>query len=97
MSRAVVIGGSLAGLTTALALSRAGWQVDVVERDPMPDGSNAHEVFRQYPRPAVPQSGHRHNFFSLITVTLRARGPDVLERLFDFGVRPLMLRDFPPP
>ena len=30
--KAVVIGGSMAGLFTALLLRRAGWQVDVYER-----------------------------------------------------------------
>jgi 2-polyprenyl-6-methoxyphenol hydroxylase-like FAD-dependent oxidoreductase len=96
MSRAVVIGGSLAGLTTALALSRGGWQVDVIERDPAPDGPDANTVFSQYPRAAVPQSGHSHNFFSLITHILRDRAPDVLEQLIDYGVRPLRMREFAP-
>jgi 2-polyprenyl-6-methoxyphenol hydroxylase-like FAD-dependent oxidoreductase len=45
----------------------------------------------------VPQAGHSHNFFSTVTVTLRDRAPDVLERMFGFGVRPLRMRDFPPP
>src|SRR6476620_302115 len=30
--RAIVVGGSMAGLFTGLLLSRAGWQVDVFER-----------------------------------------------------------------
>ena len=97
MPRAVVVGGSLAGLTSALALSRAGWQVDLVERDPLPDGADANSVFAHHPRPAVPQAGHSHNFFSAVTGTLRDRAPDVLERLFADGVRPLRMRDFPPP
>jgi 2-polyprenyl-6-methoxyphenol hydroxylase-like FAD-dependent oxidoreductase len=96
MSRAVVIGGSLAGLTTALALGRQGWQVDVIERDPAPEGPDANTVFSQYPRAAVPQSGHSHNFFSLITLTLRDRVPDVLEQLIDYGVRPLKMNEFAP-
>jgi 2-polyprenyl-6-methoxyphenol hydroxylase-like FAD-dependent oxidoreductase len=45
----------------------------------------------------VPQAGHSHNFFSAVTVTLRERTPDVLEALLDQGVRPLKMRDFPPP
>jgi len=95
--RAVVVGGSLAGLTTALALARTGWQVDLVERDPLPDGDNPNEVFAHHPRPAVPQAGHSHNFFSAVSVMLRDRVPDVLERLIGDGVRPLRMRDFPPP
>ena len=52
--RAVVIGGSVAGLTVALALSRVGWSVDVLERDPLPDAADAEQAFACDPRPAVP-------------------------------------------
>jgi 2-polyprenyl-6-methoxyphenol hydroxylase-like FAD-dependent oxidoreductase len=34
--KAVVIGGSIAGLMTALLLRRAGWQADIYERTPEP-------------------------------------------------------------
>src|SRR2546423_9918865 len=97
MPRAVVVGGSLAGLTTALALSRVGWQVDVIERDPLPDAADAELAFAHHPRSAVPQAGHSHNFFAAVSVTLRDRAPDVLEKLLDHGVRPLHMRSFPPP
>jgi 2,6-dihydroxypyridine 3-monooxygenase len=36
MMRAVVIGGSLGGLTAALVLRDQGWEVDVLERSPNP-------------------------------------------------------------
>ncbi len=36
MTRAVVIGGSLGGLTAALVLREQGWDVDVLERSPNP-------------------------------------------------------------
>src|SRR6202790_5880857 len=36
MMRAVVIGGSLGGLTAALVLRDQGWDVDVLERSPVP-------------------------------------------------------------
>jgi 2-polyprenyl-6-methoxyphenol hydroxylase-like FAD-dependent oxidoreductase len=97
MPRAVVVGGSLAGLTSALALARSGWQVDVVERDPLPDAPDAETVFAHHPRPAVPQAGHSHNFFSTVSVLLRDRAPDVLEKVLEDGVRPLRMRNFPPP
>src|SRR6184192_3079126 len=32
--RAIVIGGGIAGLASALALTRRGWQVEVLERAP---------------------------------------------------------------
>ena len=36
MSRAVVVGGSLGGLTAALVLRDQGWDVDVLERSAVP-------------------------------------------------------------
>lgn len=36
MTRAIVVGGSLGGLTAALVLQDQGWQVDVFEREPVP-------------------------------------------------------------
>src|ERR1700736_5539113 len=36
MMRAIVIGGSLGGLTAALVLRDRGWDVDVLERSPNP-------------------------------------------------------------
>ena len=32
--RAIIVGGGIAGLASALALSRRGWQVEVLERAP---------------------------------------------------------------
>src|SRR3984957_17697756 len=36
MSRALVVGGSLGGLTAALGLRDQGWEVDVLERTAVP-------------------------------------------------------------
>ena len=36
MTRAVVIGGSLGGLTAALVLRGRGWDIDILERTPNP-------------------------------------------------------------
>lgn len=52
--RVVVIGGSLTGLLTAAALSGAGREVVVVERDQLPTGAAA--------RPGVPQGTQAHVF-----------------------------------
>ncbi len=64
--RAVVLGGSLAGLLSARVLSDAYAQVTVVERDELPEASA--------PRRGVPQGRHIHG--------LMARGQQVLEELF---------------
>jgi 2-polyprenyl-6-methoxyphenol hydroxylase-like FAD-dependent oxidoreductase len=67
---AVVVGGSVAGLATALALGDAGYQVEVLERAAPPDGDRH--------RATVPQARHSHTFTSLGVRLLRERAPDVL-------------------
>lgn len=63
---AVVIGGSLAGLSAGRVLSDFFDRVTVIDRDAYPDGA--------LERPGVPQSRHVH--------ALLARGRKELERLF---------------
>ncbi|MCB8945226.1 MAG: FAD-dependent monooxygenase [Ardenticatenaceae bacterium] len=63
---AVVIGGSMAGLTAARVLSDHFAHVTVIERDEMPDG----QEFRK----GVPQGRHAH--------ILLQRGQLILEKLF---------------
>ncbi|MBI3799127.1 MAG: 2-polyprenyl-6-methoxyphenol hydroxylase-like oxidoreductase [Deltaproteobacteria bacterium] len=63
---AVVIGGSLAGLSAGRVLSDFFERVTVIDRDTYPDGA--------LERPGVPQSRHVH--------ALLARGRQELERLF---------------
>src|SRR5688500_13920140 len=41
----VVVGGGVGGLSAALALGRAGYEVTVVERDPLPATADAEEAF----------------------------------------------------
>lgn len=65
-SRAVVIGGSVAGLTAARVLSKYFESVTVIERTSMPDGAD-------FPK-GVPQSRHPH--------ALLLRGEGILEELF---------------
>ncbi|MFG1812794.1 FAD-dependent oxidoreductase [Kribbella sp. NPDC049174] len=65
LGHAVVIGGSMAGILTARALSERFEQVTVVERDQLPDGPDV--------RKGVPQARHLHAFW--------AGGMEVVERL----------------
>ena len=53
MTRAIVVGGSLGGLTAALVLRDQGWDVDVLERSPIPPegrgtGIVAHPITIRY-------------------------------------------------
>ncbi len=65
--RAVVLGGSMAGLLAARVLAETYAEVVVVERDELPDTAEH--------RRGVPQSRHIHG--------LLARGQQALEELFD--------------
>lgn len=63
--RAVVIGGSVAGLLAAAALSRSVDEVTVIDRDELPDGPR--------PRRRLPQARHAH--------VLLPSGRDAVEEL----------------
>ncbi|MFB7613974.1 FAD-dependent oxidoreductase [Kitasatospora sp. NPDC056181] len=64
--RAVVIGGSYAGLVTARVLAEFFGEVVLVERDAVDDDTGAH--------PSAPQGYHAH--------AMLAKGGEVLEKLF---------------
>ena len=74
----VVVGGGVGGLGTALALARAGHQVTLLERDPLPATGDAEAAFGAERRGA-PQVHQTHGFLARIVVVLRERFPDVLE------------------
>ncbi len=92
--RAVVIGGSIAGLMTARALADTFAEVILLERDPEPEGPDA--------RKGVPQGRHVHvlltsgrrvmdDFFPGIVAELREGGASLLDTTADvswyhFGV-----------
>jgi 2-polyprenyl-6-methoxyphenol hydroxylase-like FAD-dependent oxidoreductase len=82
--RVVVIGGGVGGLTAALAFGRAGHEVTLLERDPLPGTATAEEAFAAERRGA-PQAHQTHGFLARIVVVLRERFPDVLEDLRAVG------------
>lgn len=82
--RVVVIGSGMAGLSTALALGRAGHDVVVLERDPMPTTGDAEEAFAA-DRRGAPQVHQTHGFLARLVVELREHFPDVLDALRAVG------------
>lgn len=82
--RVLVIGGGVGGLAAALALSRAGHEVTVLERDPLPPTADAEEAFVAERRGA-PQVHQTHGFLARLQVELRKHFPDVLADLLAAG------------
>jgi 2-polyprenyl-6-methoxyphenol hydroxylase-like FAD-dependent oxidoreductase len=83
---AVVVGAGIGGLAAAIALSRTGHDVTVVERDDTPMPEDVEGAF-DWDRRGAPQVRHTHGFPALIRVILRDRYPDVLAALLEAGVR----------
>ena len=85
----VVVGASISGLVTSLALARRGITVHLADADPavgvgVPAGAGE-------PRRATPQAGHSHAFLARFRELLRAEAPDVLDDLQAAGCRELAL------
>ncbi len=95
--KAVVLGGSMAGLGAALALSRSGHDVAVVEQDATPLPPDPVEAFFSWDRHGAPQVWHSHAFLARLRNLLHERAPDVLERLLAHGAEEMAFGDNPPP
>jgi 2-polyprenyl-6-methoxyphenol hydroxylase-like FAD-dependent oxidoreductase len=74
---AVVIGGSIAGLTAARALSESFDRVVIIERDELPDGIEH--------RPGVPQSKQLHVLLPLGTQVMEDFFPGFEQELSELG------------
>jgi 2-polyprenyl-6-methoxyphenol hydroxylase-like FAD-dependent oxidoreductase len=86
----VVVGGSIGGLATALALGRLGHPVTVLERDPLAEFADAEAAFA-VDRLGAPQAHQTHGFLARLTVVLRQHFPDVLETLQSSGATSMTL------
>ena len=85
--RVAVIGAGIAGLTAALAMSRNGFEVVVVDRDdPPPSVREPEDAFTDWVRPQVVQGRQPHNFLARTVGQFRQNAPDVLDMLADHGV-----------
>lgn len=80
----VVIGAGVAGLGAALALSRGGHRVTVLERDATPTPATPDEAF-EWDRRGAPQVRHSHALLARLHNLLRDHYPDVLARLLEAG------------
>ncbi len=86
----VVLGAGTAGLSTALALARAGHGVTILERDPVERTSA--EASLQWPRRGITHFLQPHAFIPRGRKEMRERLPDVYRALLDAGAEELDLR-----
>ncbi len=97
MAKVLVIGGSVAGLATALAFARDSHQVTLVERELQAETS-LDAAFESMTGPGshVPQRAHSHAFLARARNLLASRMPDVLSALLDVGTREIVFADHLP-
>jgi 2-polyprenyl-6-methoxyphenol hydroxylase-like FAD-dependent oxidoreductase len=93
---AVVVGGGVAGLATALKLGRRGAPVTLVERDDTPMPATADAAF-DWDRRGAPQVRHSHALLARLRNLLLEHEPDVLARLLAEGATEIRFGDDPPP
>src|SRR3954463_3566691 len=93
----VVVGGGMAGLGCALALSRDGHRVTIVERDDTPMPASPDDAFEHWERRGAPQVRHSHAFLARLRLLLLERAPDVLAALLAAGATELRFTDHLPP
>lgn len=92
----IVIGAGVAGLGSALTLSRAGHQVTLIERDATPLPADPDAAF-EWDRRGAPQVRHSHALLARLRNLLRDRFPDVLAALLEAGATEINFTENLPP
>ena len=95
--RVALVGAGVSGLCTALALSRAGFKVDVFERDIPPPEGGADQAFFKWQRRGAAQFRHPHAFLGLMCSILEEHYPDLLDAFFAAGARKVPFEQMVPP
>lgn len=91
--QALVLGGGIAGLFTALALASRGFPVKVLERDPPPPEGDADQAFFDWSRRGAAQFRHPHAFLGLMCNLLKDNYPELLDAFYAAGARALPFED----
>jgi 2-polyprenyl-6-methoxyphenol hydroxylase-like FAD-dependent oxidoreductase len=95
--RALIIGGGICGLGTALLLARDGHDVTVLERDVSPIPVSPVSSWEHWKRKGVAQFRQPHNFMPGLRLLLEAELPEVLDALARAGASRFdLLNPLPP-
>lgn len=97
MSRIVVLGAGIGGLSTAIALSGEGHDVLVLDRDPPPPDISADAAFEDWQRLGVGQLRHSHAFLARLYQLIHDNHPALMKELLEAGCRELTFADTVPP
>lgn len=89
----IVLGAGIAGLASALALSRDGHAITILDRDGPPPAISADAAFDSWARKGVGHIRHSHAFLAVLYQLLRDSYPDLLQQLLDAGCRELTFED----
>ena len=84
--RVLIIGGSIGGLASALALDPTRHEVVIVERDAEPPELSPDAAFDAWPRPGVPQFRHAHILLARLHTVIRDHHPALLRELLEAGL-----------
>jgi 2-polyprenyl-6-methoxyphenol hydroxylase-like FAD-dependent oxidoreductase len=85
----IVVGGSVAGLATAVALTADGHRVTILERDATPMPASHVEAFERWDRRGSPQTRHSHAFLGRLYCLIRDHAPELLAKLVECGAEEL--------
>src|SRR5216683_1284208 len=97
MADIAIVGGSVAGLASALALNQGGHEVHILERDATDPPETVEQAHSEWPRPTVPQAVHSHAFASLGVRLLLERAPEIYRALVRAGADEIRLGERMPP
>lgn len=78
MSRIIVLGAGIGGLSAAIALAGEGHEVTVIDRDPPPPELSADAAFDEWQRRGVGQLRHSHAFLARLYQLIRENHPALL-------------------
>ena len=92
----LVIGGGIAGLSTALALAPTGREITILERDAPPPEGDPDEAFRTWNRRGVGQQRQSHAFLARLRNLIKDHHPALLQQLLDAGCRQITFADMLP-